>query len=100
MLASELDAPNQPAGEAAVRPLTVGAPPRKLIRKRPTAGTEGGAVPGVWGRGRSAVKGRAGPFRQRPPAGCRAQTSLSRAQKCSLRRFRRIAGHEIVRLQY
>ena len=81
MLASELDAPNQPAGEAAVRPLTVGAPPRKLIRKQPTAGTEGGAVPGVWGRGRSAVKGRAGPFRQRPPAGCRAQTSLSENQK-------------------
>ena len=42
MLASELDAPNQPAGEAAVRPLTVGAPPRKLIRRRPTAGRPSG----------------------------------------------------------
>lgn len=50
---------HEPAGEAADRPLTVGAPPRTLAAKGFLAARTGTQKLGVWGRGRSAVKGRA-----------------------------------------
>src|SRR5437667_3756399 len=61
----------EPAGAAAVRPLTAGRPPANWVLHRRSSAAEFG---GPGGPGRSAVKGRAGLSRTRAPSGRRSES--------------------------